>query len=52
MCEGYIELAPFVENFCTNMPVVKKSKGLQSMLFYSLTLSLFNFVFCFEHVTS
>jgi hypothetical protein len=28
MCEGYIELVPLVENFCTNMAVEKKSRRL------------------------
>jgi Ca2+/Na+ antiporter len=60
ICEGYTELAPSVAILCTNMAVENKSgsydsvhlhaQGLQSMLFHSLTLILFCFVLCFEHV--
>jgi hypothetical protein len=62
MSQGCKELTPLVANFCTNMAVEKNlegygsillhAQGLQSMLFYYLTLTLFCIVLCFEHVKS
>jgi hypothetical protein len=61
MCEGYTELAPVVAICFTNMAENKSrrlwlntthAQGLQSMLFHSLTLTLFCIVLCFEYVNS